>query len=220
MTGRISRSAAALLLAGLTAGLLAACAGRVAPDKRRDLFQWVDGEGDVRYTSDPQRIPIEYRLGMQKVEAGMSAVENAAELPGAEIVPGAKVEEPDWVTSEVPSAPPVMGGAVETLEIAPEMIPSEIPVDPFNGAEAAVAVFATEVATERVEAIDERVIELEIAIARDQETVKILISDVASASELRSSPELATVALRLPRMQAELRDLKAERARVLSGDGS
>ena len=57
-----------------------------------------------------------------------------------------------------------------------------------------------------------RIAELAAHVAADEETLKALISDPKVADRLRSSPELRAVAERLPRLQAELEQLRAERA--------
>ena len=65
-------------------------------------------------------------------------------------------------------------------------------------------------------ALDARIGELEAAIARDEETVKRLISAPGLDGEEPplGSDELREVASRLPLMQAELRTLRARRAPV------
>jgi hypothetical protein len=63
----------------------------------------------------------------------------------------------------------------------------------------------------RAASLARRIAELEAQIARDEEALKVMISDPESASALRSSQELAEIAARLPERQAELRALR-ERA--------
>ncbi|HEY5656862.1 MAG TPA: ABC transporter C-terminal domain-containing protein [Myxococcota bacterium] len=67
--------------------------------------------------------------------------------------------------------------------------------------------------------LERRIAELEIQIARDEEALKVLISDPAAAPELRNSEELAEIAARLPERQAELRALRAQRDRAADGHG-
>jgi hypothetical protein len=62
-----------------------------------------------------------------------------------------------------------------------------------------------------------RIAELEVQIARDEEALKILISDPEAAPGLRGSQELAEIAARLPERQAELRALREERDRAADG---
>ncbi len=57
-----------------------------------------------------------------------------------------------------------------------------------------------------------RIAELTANVAADEETLKALISDPKVADRLRNSPELRAVAERLPRLQAELDQLRADRA--------
>ncbi len=70
------------------------------------------------------------------------------------------------------------------------------------------------VPVERIRTIDARIRELEIAIARDQEALKSLISHPEGAGRLRESPELARIGERLPELQAELRALRRQRDRL------
>ncbi len=56
-----------------------------------------------------------------------------------------------------------------------------------------------------------RIAELAAHVAADEETLKALISDPKVADRLRNSPELRAVGERLPRLQAELEQLRAER---------
>lgn len=69
----------------------------------------------------------------------------------------------------------------------------------------------------REASLERRIAELEAQIARDEEALKILISDSEAAPALRSSRELAEIAARLPERQAELRALRAERDRAADG---
>ena len=62
-----------------------------------------------------------------------------------------------------------------------------------------------------------RIAELEALVSADEETLKALISNPKLADQLRSSPELRAVGERLPGLQAELEELRAERA---ARDGS
>lgn len=66
--------------------------------------------------------------------------------------------------------------------------------------------------------LDTRIAALEAQVAADEEALKLLISDPKAADTLRSSPELREIGGRLPALQAELAELRAERAS--KGDGS
>jgi len=66
-------------------------------------------------------------------------------------------------------------------------------------------------AREVLSPLDARIAELEAQIAADEETLKALISDPKMADTLRSNPELRKVGERLPGLQAELEELRAER---------
>lgn len=62
--------------------------------------------------------------------------------------------------------------------------------------------------------LDARIRSLESAIARDEERLKDMISDSnpSAVPDLQGSPELREIARRLPGLQAELAELKRERA--------
>jgi hypothetical protein len=69
--------------------------------------------------------------------------------------------------------------------------------------------------------LDRRIEALELEIERDEETVKILISDAReSPATGGGSAELAEIARRLPERQAELRALRAQREALLADHGS
>ncbi|HME69171.1 MAG TPA: hypothetical protein VKM54_04810 [Myxococcota bacterium] len=63
--------------------------------------------------------------------------------------------------------------------------------------------------------LDARIAALERQIAGDEESLKALLSEVPApgAPELATRPEFREIALRLPKLQAELRTLQDQRAR-------
>jgi len=65
------------------------------------------------------------------------------------------------------------------------------------------------------EDLDARIAALERQIAGDEESLKALLSEVPApgAPELATRPEFREIALRLPKLQAELRTLQDQRAR-------
>jgi hypothetical protein len=181
------RAGAVAGAAALLAVALAACAPALRDDGR-SLYQWTDAGGSVHYTAHPGRIPPVRRLSMQRVEAG----HRPEPAPAAEAAPATP-----------PAAP--AGAAADATRSSP---------DPFN-AEAQHAAPAEP--SPELRALDARIANLQVAIERDQEELKGLIADSASAPELRSSPELAAIAKRLPELQAELERLQAQRAGLAGG---
>jgi hypothetical protein len=143
--------------------LLGACA---ASGPSRQLYQWTDASGSVRYTTFPGRIPATRAHTRQVVEPGASARQNA-------------------------------GGPRTPFESA---LPPEAAPPP--GADP----------------LDVRIAELEARIEADEDALKALISDPEQAAELRSSPRLREIGTRLPELQAELEELRLERARA-AADG-
>jgi hypothetical protein len=63
--------------------------------------------------------------------------------------------------------------------------------------------------------LDARISALERQIASDQESLKTLLSEIPApgAPDLADRPEFREIALRLPKLQAELRTLQEQRAR-------
>jgi hypothetical protein len=86
-----------------------------------------------------------------------------------------------------------------------------------DDARSATAAGAQADADAREASLARRIAELEAQIARDEEALKVLISDPEAAPALRSSQELADIAARLPERQEELRALRAERDRAADG---
>jgi hypothetical protein len=188
--GRCRASLAPLLAVVALAGPGALPAG--AQPQGRILYQWSDADGVVRFTTSPDVIPSSQRSTMQPVEPGRSAEHNATLLPGARTAFEPEDPSVQWFTEGLP------GGES----------------DPFNAAVEALRVRSS---SSEIAELDQRIVELEIAIARDEEEVKLLISDPAGAPELSSSERLAEIGERLPERQAELRSLRARRA-SLSGE--
>jgi hypothetical protein len=170
-----------------------------ARDDGRSLYQWRDGDGVVRFTSQRERIPRGRRLGARRVEPGLTAEQNAELLPGARTSASVAEEEAAaaWVATAVPDAD----------------------ADPFNAPEEARRVRDDRAAIdEELAELDRRIAELEIAIARDQEAIQFLISDPEASQDLHGSEELAAIGQRMPESQAKLKELRERRARVARGD--
>ena len=66
--------------------------------------------------------------------------------------------------------------------------------------------------------LDRRIDALERALAQDEATLARLISDPATASRLHESGEFVAIAERMPRLQGELRRLRAQRERDSAPD--
>ena len=66
---------------------------------------------------------------------------------------------------------------------------------------------------------DQEIAYLEVSIARDKAVLERLISDPETAQDTEDSADLAVIAERLPRQQAELEALLERRKRNTGGDG-
>lgn len=183
------RAGAAARLAGATAGLALALAlpTAAAAEEGRALYRWTDEGGAVRYTPDPGRIPRGRRGDAQRVEPG-------------EPLPAAGVATAAPPAAEPPGAP---SGSAPVPPEAPE------PPAPTHPVEASPPGGPSDASD-----LDARIRELEAAIARDEEALEALIAGPAQGGDapLAQSPELREIAGRLPALQAELRQLRAERA--------
>jgi len=166
---RIAR--AHLALAALIIASLGAAAG-----PRDPLYRWSDADGNVRYTSERERIPLLHRADAERVE-----------LP------------PE------PEAPlPALGGPPSPESAADdEALPA---VDAAGASDAAASL------PDPPSPLDARIAALEQAIEADEAILTAHISDPDRAASLGSSEEIAAIAERLPRLQAELRALREQRA--------
>ena len=185
MPGRTAR----LLLCALLAFTASEAGGS---DYGRTLYQWSDADGVVRYTTHPERVPRDRRVTLVPVEADISANQNARRMGEPTHDPATTAARPGPTESGEAPGVPNLGAA-----------------DPSAQQSLAAA------APEGLAELDRRIAALEVEIERDEETVKILISDPV-ASSAGSSPELAEIAGRLPAGQAELRALRERREALLA----
>jgi hypothetical protein len=213
--------------------LALACA---SPEPDRELHQWTDADGNVAYTAFPGRIPVTREHTRRVVEPGASAQQNATEPmspPAPEPPPDAQPEPPP-VSSEPP--PQAAGARVEENVPPGALVEADLPavapvapVPPVPQAPPAPAAAPAEtLAANAAEAsspplpsdLDARIAALEARVAADEETLKQMISDPAAVDGLRDSDSLREIAGRLPGLQADLEDLRRQRAqRDGAGDG-
>lgn len=162
--------------------LLAAPAAQAG--SRDPLYAWSDASGAVRYTTHPERIPEAFRAGAVVVERGRDAAANAARLPGARTEPVHEPSVEEWLEGGLGDDATPPATSTPPVEAAPDDAAAKL---------------------------DARIAELQAAVDRDETALQELVSDPASAGRLRESPELAAIAKRLPRLQRELRELRARR---------
>jgi hypothetical protein len=171
-----------------------ASASYSAEEGRPSIYKWVDENGVAHYTTDPERIPERLR-------------ERIRRLPSAS---GAEQAE---------STEPTRSGPAESEPWAEQdaVRPAE------NGEETVSALGAGSSATslERVR-LEREIAALEAEIARKEELIKASISSPpeAGAVDLAQDPEFRATARRLPELQAELRGLRDQRARLEGASGS
>jgi hypothetical protein len=199
---------ARIVLALLSLGTALACSARTPG---RTLYEWTDADGNVRYTSHRQRIPLDHRSAARAVVAtpedthGQYWTETPPELPRE-----LRVEEtPGGSAEAVPLEAPLP--AVESAPADPALGPEPASADASDSPPPAEAA-APRPLDEPVSPLEQRIRRLESEVTADQEALKRLIADPESAAGLQGSPELREISERLPRLQAELRALRAQRA--------
>jgi hypothetical protein len=187
----------------LVMALSAAPAG--ASEYGRTLYQWSDAEGVVRYTTYPERVPRDQRHTLQEVLANASAEQNARRMDAA-VADAAGAAAAAGSAGAAPGADAASGAAPTRLTAADPVARSSL---------------SASAPPEGLAELDRRIEALELEIERDEETVKILISDAReSPATGGGSAELAEIARRLPERQAELRALRAQREALLADHGS
>jgi hypothetical protein len=160
-------------------------------DWGQPLFEWTDPNGVVRYTAYPDRVPGESRGSLREIRHHPTDADGAPPVLGSFDRTGVAQGDDDG-TGTTPGVVPGYATGVPGGTGAPS-------------------------ARER-SALDREIAALEAKITRDQEVLKTLISDPEAAPELSTSADLATIASRLPKQQAELRELRTQREREREGE--
>jgi len=124
---------------------LAACAAR---SPGRDLYQWSDDQGNVRYTASPDAVPRSWRHTLARVEPGRSAEANAELSPGARTLPRPAPSATEWLRGE---APPDAGASTEAAGAPPA---SATPED-VAALDAAIRSLETEIAAAEIALADQ-----------------------------------------------------------------
>jgi len=152
-----------------------------AQQSETELYRWLDRHGVVRYTTDLGRIPKSRRSTVVRV------------VPHS--IP----------TSTTSVAPPAPVAPLPGLVPAPDADPFSAPGQVLN-----VAPQASAPVTRSWPELDARIAELEILVAKDEETIKQMVStpQVGDHDELIDSEELREIGARLPVLQGELAELK------------
>lgn len=174
------------------------------------LFAWTDGQGAVRYTAHPEQVPRAYRDTLREVlETANVLGVGAIRLNGSEPGPGGAGFGVGQAGGGQGGGTPGAAGNPGDADLAegaaslsgPNVLSEPDPL----GAASAPSVELT--------GLDREIAELKAAIARDQETLKTLISDPEAAPQLAGSADLDAISKRLPEQQAALTELLARRAR-------
>jgi hypothetical protein len=212
----------------LRAAALALAAAPLASVAVADLWQWTDAAGVVRYTPDPGRVPDGRRGTLLKVEPGMvlpppMAVSPSGTAAPTETPPGLYAPEDEISFEADPFNAPGQARSLEVRDV-PEPQAATTPDPAVAESQAVASAPAPPSASSPPESPPNaaplspgqlsRRAELEAQIARDEETLKDLISRAEAEGDepLQSSPELREVAARLPALQAELRALEGSGA--------
>ncbi len=190
------------------------------PSASADLWRWIDADGIVRYTPNPNHVPGSSRDSLARVEVGMPAAPAAATaaLPTplhapadefsfaadpfnapdrAQTLRGDDVHEPLDPSATAPLGSERVTTATPTASTLPTAapIPTSDTTPPVDGQ-------PPQDSTQR-----ERRAALTAQIERDEARLKELISSGATGAG-EPPDELREIAERLPRLQAELRELE------------
>jgi hypothetical protein len=218
----------------LRAAALALATAPLASVAVADLWQWTDAAGVVRYTPDPGRVPDGRRGTLLKVEPGMVMPPPMAASPSGaaaptETPPGLYAPEDEISFEADPFNAPGQARNLEVRDVPepqtqPQPQTATTPEPAVAESQAVASAPAPPSASSPPESPPNaaplspgqlsRRAELEAQIARDEETLKDLISRAEAEGDepLQSSPELREVAARLPALQAELRALEGSEA--------
>jgi hypothetical protein len=208
--------------------MVALCMALGSSPAAADLWRWIDADGVVRYTPNPNRVPAGARSSLARVEAGMAAAPAAPRAPAPPVAAAPIYAPADEFSFEADpfnapdQARTLRGSDVpEPLE-AGATTPLDAERSPSAAAEPAAAPSATPAAT-RTQALEaaldapsrpaldaaqsQRRAELLAQIERDETALKEMISGSASRSGAPGD-ELRAIAERLPQLQEELRVLE------------
>lgn len=202
------------LVALATAGLALAGAPASHAEAEGRLYRWTDRDGVVRYTPDPGRVPGGYAAEL--VEPGM-AMPPPPQRPAGGAAAAPLSGAPDAGVAADPFNAPGRARAPRGQTLpgtqAPPGTDAGATLTPVPGTPA-----GTGVDRQAARELEPRIAALEQEIARDEEALKLLISQPAAPDAedpLLDSDELREIARRLPRLQADLAALHERRARLL-----
>jgi hypothetical protein len=185
----------ALAAAALALALaLAAC--RTAPSQRA-LYQWSDPDGNVRYTTRPDEVPRASRDTLARVEPGRTAQQNAALVPGARTEPRPAESAREWLAGQ-PGEERDAGAAASAAEVAEQ---AAVPTTPAE-----------------IAALDARIRELEQEITEAEVGFAQRIGEPDAENPVDEAA-VREAAERLPKLRAELAELRARRQLVTPADG-
>jgi hypothetical protein len=184
-----------LAAAGCSLGLppVMAAAGDVVGDRPPIIYKWIDEDGIAHYTADLQRVPENVRSHVT-TPGVPSRTAPSRDGPARSPDPSQR-----WVIEDAP--PPD-----EDLSL-----PHTTGLDPQQRERAPSPALAAERA-----ALDAEIADLEDRVARDEEALVELLAnpDDSEDAELPEKPEFREIALRLPKLQAELRELRERRSQL------
>ncbi len=200
------------------------------------VYRWVDASGIAHYTTQQGRIPREFRDGAHEVGRAPAQVPRA---PGSVAAPPPATAPPASASSApAPSGPRVMpeGEFEETpLGSAPTPKAQEAPAPAagpdvaapppgfIRGAPGAPATSSpsapalappapSAAAAAGDQALDERISSLEEQVARDQTALEGILGE-PTESRVADRTDFREIARRLPKLQADLKALREQRAR-------
>lgn len=158
------------------------------------IYRWVDADGVAHYTAHRDRVPSAVRGSLQEIQPTAPPPSDAPLANTPPPVPAA-ASSPDssWAVQDA-GPPPVP---------APGQPGSRLAARASN-------------ASADTSGLDARIAGLEAEIARDEDALKDFLSAAPSEGDaaLPSTPAFREIARRLPKLQADLRSLREQRARA------
>ena len=190
----------------LLAGMLLCGGGASAQDAEPEaprIYKWVDENGIAHYTTELRNVPRSLRGLIGVTPRAPSPEPRASRSAAAKPAPRSSVGADRWAeTDRAREYEDVWSDGTED-----GLQPGDADYVEPGPSPAALAESRRE--------INERIAEIEQDIASDEDALKDILAEPAGdTEEIAYHPDFRTVAERLPKLLAELRDLEDERAQL------
>jgi hypothetical protein len=206
--------------------------GSATQAERAVVYRWFDESGVAHYTTQRGRIPSAFRDAAQEVGAVVApSPAPPAPPPPVALQPSPETPTPVALPPPIEAPAPVAAPPPSAPRLAPEDEFEEAPLGSHEAAGAASPRAATPAPDADVaappppepsplppadaSALDERIRVLEEQVSRDQAAIQNILSEPRESGDPRVAdrPDLRELAQRLPKLQADLKALREQRAR-------